>query len=249
MKTRGSVFSTLELAILRSLSAGPKHGWALAKGFEDMTSGESLPINVSSLYSALHRLEQTGWIGAHWLEIETNRRRAKFYFVTLVARERLNREISGRRRRSPSLLHQSWMKAHFTALAACSAALGVGSNAAGAEASVVTADQARNVRVCLKLNVLIAHLELARAEDTASRILAAAGISLEWHSYSSGSCDTLQKTSTVVVDFTREDRSHIHHGALAYSRPFEGIHAQADIHRHPPWSCDGTRDYASVAGS
>jgi hypothetical protein len=79
--------------------------------------------------------------------------------------------------------------------------------------------------VCLKLNDLIAPFELARAEDTASRILAKAGISVEWHSYSYGNCHALQKTRTVVVDFTRDARSPIHPGALAYSKAFEGIHA------------------------
>ena len=122
------VFSTLDLLIVRALSGGPKHGWALAKWFQDRLSGEAPQINVSSLYSALHRLEHRGWIRARWLETGTDHRTAKFYFATPRSLVRLEDEVasSGHGQRSSSLPHQLSTKSWRTSMAAFSAALGVG---------------------------------------------------------------------------------------------------------------------------
>jgi transcriptional regulator len=64
------VQGTLDLLILKTLSLEAKHGWAIAKRIQQV-SREALQIQQGSLYPALHRLEQQGWIKAQWAETET----------------------------------------------------------------------------------------------------------------------------------------------------------------------------------
>ena len=84
------VQGTLDLLILNTISLEPKHGWAIAKRIEQI-SNEVLQVQQGSLYPALHRLEQQGWIRAKWSETE-NGRQAKFYSLTAGGRAQLERE-------------------------------------------------------------------------------------------------------------------------------------------------------------
>ena len=81
---------TLDLLILKVLSAGPLHGWAVAQRIHQLSS-EVLRVNEGALYPALHRLEHQAWIEAEWGESENNRR-AKFYSLTAAGRKRLEGE-------------------------------------------------------------------------------------------------------------------------------------------------------------
>lgn len=84
------VQGTLDLLILTTLSLEPKHGWAIAKRIQQV-SEEVLQVHQGSLYPALYRLEQQGWIKADWRETETGRQ-AKFYTLTRAGRKRLDTE-------------------------------------------------------------------------------------------------------------------------------------------------------------
>jgi PadR family transcriptional regulator PadR len=81
---------TLDALILKTLSWGPRHGYAIARWIEQMT-GELLQIEEGSLYPALYRLERRGLIESEWGTSELNRR-AKFYQLTEVGRSRLLEE-------------------------------------------------------------------------------------------------------------------------------------------------------------
>jgi PadR family transcriptional regulator PadR len=78
---------TLDLLILRTLQAGPMHGWAIADRIQQV-SQDVLQVNQGSLYPALHRLEHRGWIEAEWGVSELGRR-ARFYHLTTAGRRRL----------------------------------------------------------------------------------------------------------------------------------------------------------------
>ena len=84
------VQGTLDLLILKTISLEPKHGWAIAKRIQQI-SNEVLQVQQGSLYPALHRLEQQGWIRAKWSETDTGRQ-AKFYGLTADGRAQLERE-------------------------------------------------------------------------------------------------------------------------------------------------------------
>src|SRR3954471_13482103 len=81
---------TLDLLILKTLSLGPQHGWGVAQRIQQM-SRNLLEVNQGSLYPALHRLEEQGWIGAEWGTSENNRR-ARFYRLTATGKRQLTRE-------------------------------------------------------------------------------------------------------------------------------------------------------------
>jgi PadR family transcriptional regulator, regulatory protein PadR len=83
---------TLDLLILRSLSWGSAHGYAVARWIEQATN-DVLSIEEGSLYPALHRLEVRGWIEADWGTSENNRR-AKFYTLTAKGRAQLRVETA-----------------------------------------------------------------------------------------------------------------------------------------------------------
>ncbi len=82
----------MDLLILTTLSLGRKHGWAIAKRIQQV-SGEVLQVQQGSLYPALHRLEQHGWICAEWAASETGRQ-AKFYSLTATGRAQLEAETA-----------------------------------------------------------------------------------------------------------------------------------------------------------
>jgi PadR family transcriptional regulator len=81
---------TLDLLILRAVSLGPLHGYGVLLRIHQM-SGEELLIQQGSLYPALYRLEHQGAIASEWGESENNRR-AKYYRLTRLGRERLGEE-------------------------------------------------------------------------------------------------------------------------------------------------------------
>jgi transcriptional regulator len=95
------VQGTLDLLILKTLSLEPKHGWAIAKRIQQI-SGEVLQVQQGSLYPALHRLEQQGWIKAKWAETETGRQ-AKFYSLTPAGRAQLQKEAANWSRLSAAI--------------------------------------------------------------------------------------------------------------------------------------------------
>ena len=82
---------TLDLLILKALSWGPTHGYGIARWIEQATA-DVLQVGEGSLYPALHRLEERGWIAAQWGASENNRR-AKFYSLTPDGRARLRVEV------------------------------------------------------------------------------------------------------------------------------------------------------------
>jgi transcriptional regulator len=81
---------TLDLLILKAVSWGPVHGYAVARWIEAATN-DVLRIEEGSLYPALHRLENRGWIDAEWGTSENNRR-AKYYTLTVRGRSQLRLE-------------------------------------------------------------------------------------------------------------------------------------------------------------
>ncbi|HEX8986200.1 MAG TPA: PadR family transcriptional regulator [Bryobacteraceae bacterium] len=85
------VQGTLDLLILKTIALEPKHGWAIGKRIQQV-SQEVLQVQQGSLYPALHRLEQQGWIKAHWAETTTGRK-AKLYSLTRAGRGQLDREL------------------------------------------------------------------------------------------------------------------------------------------------------------
>jgi PadR family transcriptional regulator, regulatory protein PadR len=86
------VQGTLDLLILKVVSLAPMHGWAIAKRIQQI-SDDVLRVQQGSLYPALHRLEQQGWISAEWAEAESGRQ-TKVYSLTHAGREQLERELS-----------------------------------------------------------------------------------------------------------------------------------------------------------
>lgn len=82
---------TLDLLILKTIAREPVHGWGIAKRIQNL-SGDVLAVGQGSLYPALHRLEQQGWVRAEWRESELGRS-AKFYALTPQGRKQLQREL------------------------------------------------------------------------------------------------------------------------------------------------------------
>jgi PadR family transcriptional regulator PadR len=82
---------TLDLLILKTLSREPVHGWGIAKRIQ-LLSGDVLSVGQGSLYPALHRLEQQGWIRGDWKDSEFGRS-AKFYSLTREGKKQLEREL------------------------------------------------------------------------------------------------------------------------------------------------------------
>jgi transcriptional regulator len=90
-KSNDLLQGTLDLLILKTVSLEPRHGWAIAKRIQQV-SDEVLQVQQGSLYPALHRLEQQGWLRAHWADTETGRK-AKFYSLTRAGRSQLTKEM------------------------------------------------------------------------------------------------------------------------------------------------------------
>jgi PadR family transcriptional regulator PadR len=87
-----SVQGTLDFLILKTLSWGEMHGYAIARWIFDR-SGEELAIEEGTLYPALHRLVDRGWVEAEW-GVSENNRRAKFYRLTNLGRSELTKRIT-----------------------------------------------------------------------------------------------------------------------------------------------------------
>ena len=81
---------TLDMLVLQILSLGPAHGYAIAQRIEQV-SRNAVQVNQGSLYPALHRMEQDGWLTATWEQTEKGRH-AKFYSLTRRGRAQLTRE-------------------------------------------------------------------------------------------------------------------------------------------------------------
>ncbi|HUA59349.1 MAG TPA: PadR family transcriptional regulator [Verrucomicrobiae bacterium] len=81
---------TLDLLILRTLELEPMHGWGISQRIQQV-SEDVLQVNQGSLYPALHRLEEQGWISASWKTSENNRQ-AKYYQLTKKGRDQLAEE-------------------------------------------------------------------------------------------------------------------------------------------------------------
>jgi transcriptional regulator len=89
---RERLYGTLDALILKTLAAGPRHGYAIAKWLEDAT-GDALSVEEGSLYPALYRMEKRGWIEPEWGASELGRK-AKFYRLTRAGREQLRVETA-----------------------------------------------------------------------------------------------------------------------------------------------------------
>jgi len=92
-KNKGEVLQgTLDLLVLKTLETlGPLHGFGIARRLEQV-SGEALRMNQGTLYPALVRLEQRGWISSSW-GVSKNNRRARFYALTTGGKKQLEREV------------------------------------------------------------------------------------------------------------------------------------------------------------
>jgi len=89
-KTAGLVQGTLDMLILKILALEPMHGWGISQRIQQI-SEDVLVVNQGSLYPALVRLEEQGWISSEWGASENNRR-AKFYSLTRAGRKQLSQE-------------------------------------------------------------------------------------------------------------------------------------------------------------
>jgi PadR family transcriptional regulator, regulatory protein PadR len=87
---------TLDLLILKTLDLEPMHGWGISQRIQQV-SDSVLQVNQGSLYPALHRLEEQGWITASW-KVSENNRQAKYYLLTRKGRKQLAAE------------HENWLR-------------------------------------------------------------------------------------------------------------------------------------------
>lgn len=92
---------TLDLLVLRTLLTGPRHGWGVSQRIQQI-SKDVLRVNQGSLYPALYRLEQDGWIASEW-GVSDNNRRAKFYHLTRAGERRLNEQTENWERLSAAV--------------------------------------------------------------------------------------------------------------------------------------------------
>ena len=97
------VQGTLDLLVLKILALEPMHGWAISQRLKQISS-EVLQVSDGSLYPALHKLEQEGWITSEWKPSENNRR-AKFYSLTRVGKRKLDKETANWNRLSAAIAH------------------------------------------------------------------------------------------------------------------------------------------------
>jgi transcriptional regulator len=86
------VQGTLDLLLLKIVALEPINGWSISQRLRQI-SGDVLQVSDGSLYPALHKLEQEGWISAEWRQSENNRR-AKFYSLTRPGRKQLEKEAA-----------------------------------------------------------------------------------------------------------------------------------------------------------
>lgn len=90
MPSRALLQGTLDVLILKALSAGELHGLGVSRRIEQITDG-TFVVRPGSLFPALHRLEEAGWLTAEWQPSENNRR-AKYYALTRAGRRQLGEE-------------------------------------------------------------------------------------------------------------------------------------------------------------
>jgi PadR family transcriptional regulator PadR len=95
------VQGTLDLLLMKILALEPMHAWAVSLRLKQV-SGDVLQVSDGSLYPALHKLEQQGWIVAEW-KVTENGRRAKFYSLTRVGRKALDKESENWKRLSGAI--------------------------------------------------------------------------------------------------------------------------------------------------
>ena len=88
----GILKGALDVLILKALTWGPMHGYAISRWIREVTE-EAFEIQEGVLYPALHRLERKGWIESEW-GLSENNRRAKFYELTKLGRKQLETEMS-----------------------------------------------------------------------------------------------------------------------------------------------------------
>lgn len=92
---------TLDLLILKTVALEPMHGWGISQRIQQV-SRDVLQVQQGSLYPALHRLEQQGWIASEWGASENNRR-ARYYSLTRAGRKQLEREEANWQRLSAAV--------------------------------------------------------------------------------------------------------------------------------------------------
>jgi PadR family transcriptional regulator, regulatory protein PadR len=92
---------TLDMLILKTLALEPTHGWGISQRIQQISEGV-LCVNQGSLYPALHRLEQQGWIASEWGNSENNRQ-AKYYSLTRTGRKQLEEETENWERLSSAI--------------------------------------------------------------------------------------------------------------------------------------------------
>ena len=97
------VQGTLDLLILKIIMLEPMNGWGIGQRLKQV-SGDVLQVSDGSLYPALHKLEQEGWIQSEWKASENNRR-AKFYSLTRLGRQHLEKEAANWSRLSAAISH------------------------------------------------------------------------------------------------------------------------------------------------
>jgi len=93
----------LDLLLLKILGLEPLNGYAISQRLKQI-SGDVLQVSDGSLYPALHKLEQEGWVTAEWKDTENNRR-AKFYSLTRLGRRQLEKEADNWNRLSAAISH------------------------------------------------------------------------------------------------------------------------------------------------
>jgi len=91
-ESKDRLHGTLDALVLKTLSWGPRHGYAVARWLEE-TTGNAIQVEEGSLYPALYRMERKGWIEAEWGMSELGRK-AKFYKLTVRGRKQLQSETS-----------------------------------------------------------------------------------------------------------------------------------------------------------
>lgn len=92
---------TLDMLILKTLALGEMHGWGIAQRIQQTSQGV-LSINQGSLYPALYRLEEQGWIASAW-DVSDNNRQAKYYKLTRTGRKQLAEETANWERMSAAV--------------------------------------------------------------------------------------------------------------------------------------------------
>src|SRR5919205_4438539 len=89
--SKDRLHGTLDALILKTLSGGPRHGYAITRWLRE-TSGDAIQVEEGSLYPALYRMERAGWIEAEWGTSELGRR-VRFYKITTSGRKQLRAEV------------------------------------------------------------------------------------------------------------------------------------------------------------